>query len=54
MKRANRSACKTLPDPESKEQLGFEAMYSSAEAERLRQGLIPLAMEDATRCRGWW
>jgi hypothetical protein len=46
MSAATRNSWKTLPLPTKIEPLGFSALYDDAEADRLRLGLIPGAMED--------
>lgn len=46
MEPAKRSDWKILPEPDSKEVLGFDAAFTPREGERLREGLVPRAMED--------
>jgi hypothetical protein len=43
---ATQSSWKHRPPPERTEPLGFEALFSDEEAERLREGLVPEEMED--------
>ena len=45
-KRATRDSWETSEPPEAREPLGYERVFSDAEGERLRQGLIPQEMED--------
>jgi hypothetical protein len=44
--RANSSSWKHLPPPSERESLGFEALFSDAEAEQMMIGLVPREMED--------
>ncbi|MCL2013107.1 MAG: hypothetical protein FWG75_10025 [Cystobacterineae bacterium] len=44
--RATSTSWKHLPPPSTCEPLGFEAMFSDAEAEQLMLGLVPKQMED--------
>lgn len=43
---ASRSAWKTLPAPQVREPLQFEATFSGGEYQMLQNGVIPTAMED--------
>lgn len=43
---ASPTSWKTLPLPEQREPLGFEAAYTTAEAESMALGLVPQQMED--------
>jgi hypothetical protein len=44
--RATSSSWKNLPPPSEQEPLGFEALFTDAEAEQIVLGLIPGQMED--------
>jgi len=46
MPAAVRDSWKTLPLPTKREALGFSALYTDLEADKLRLGLIPHVMED--------
>jgi hypothetical protein len=44
--RATRSSWKCLPPPEATAPLGFDAVFTDAEAEQLMLGVVPERMED--------
>jgi hypothetical protein len=44
--RAGAADWKHLPPPSEREDLGFEAVFTEAEAEQLMEGLVPKEMED--------
>jgi hypothetical protein len=44
--RATSSSWKHLPAPEERQALGFEALFTDAEAEQMMLGLVPAEMED--------
>src|SRR4051812_1265160 len=46
MSSATRDSWKTLPPPAKKKTLGFSALYTDADAEKMMRGLVPEAMED--------
>jgi hypothetical protein len=46
MKSATRDSWKALPSPEKTEPLGFSALYTDVDAEKMMRGLVPQAMED--------
>ena len=46
MTRASRTSWKTLPPPQQRESLGFEAVFDDAGTELLVLGLVPKEMED--------
>ena len=46
METAKPDSWKRLPLPERKHPLGFAALYTDADAERMMQGFIPQQMED--------
>ena len=46
MTAVNKDTWKTKPAPEKKEFLGYEALFSDLEAERMIEGLKPMGMED--------
>lgn len=43
---ATKASWKTLEPPKTRAPLGYEHVFDDADAERLREGLIPQAMED--------
>ena len=43
---ATKTGGKTLEPPKLRVPLGYEYVFNDADAERLREGLIPAAMED--------
>jgi hypothetical protein len=43
---ANSSSWQHLPAPNETKPLGFQAVFTQAEAEKLKRGLIPVHMED--------
>ena len=46
MPATTRNSWKTLPLPVKTEPLGFSALYTDADTEKIRDGLLPRAMED--------
>src|SRR5262245_51086309 len=43
---ATKSSWETLEPPQLREPLGYERVFDDADADRLREGLLPEAMED--------
>ena len=46
MSRVTKDSWKTLPAPEQREALAYDAVFTDADGELLMQGLMPLEMED--------